>query len=107
MSPWATGGAKKAITNETPEEIDTAPKKLEWSMTPELKLAVVSVYCLDLKGGETDAGLIQQRFAETRLSDLICQNEAIAVEFEVYGKNAITRLSSIPYLLSCHRLTLF
>jgi len=37
-----------------------------------------------------------QRFAETRLSDLICQNEAVALEFDVYGKNAITRASSLP-----------
>lgn len=37
--------------------------------------------------------LDSQRFAETRLSDLICQNEAVALEFDVYGKNAITRAS--------------
>lgn len=46
MSPWATGAGKKASVGGTPEEreeIDTAPKKLEWIMTPELKLAVVRV----------------------------------------------------------------
>lgn len=32
-----------------------------------------------------------QRYAETRLSDLICQNEVVALDFEAYGKNAITR----------------
>lgn len=45
-------------------------------MTPELKMAV--------------------RFAETRLSDLICQNEAIALEFDAYGKNFITRHGFSP-----------
>jgi hypothetical protein len=54
MSPWATGGAKKAITNEIPEEIDTAPKKLEWIMTPELKLAVVSDFILSISIPDTD-----------------------------------------------------
>lgn len=47
FSPWAKGGPKKAPgkegDQEEPEEIDTAPKKLEWIMTPELKLAVVSL----------------------------------------------------------------
>jgi len=40
-----------------------------------------------------------QRFAETRLSDLICSNEAVALEFEVYGKNAITR-EPLPFSFS-------
>ncbi|KAI5475688.1 carnitine O-acetyltransferase [Pseudohyphozyma bogoriensis] len=80
ISPWATGaGAAKPGAKgeeEEREEIDTAPKKLEWIMTPELKMAV--------------------RFAETRLSDLICQNEAVALEFEVYGKNVITQFGFSP-----------
>ncbi|GAA5869850.1 hypothetical protein JCM16303_001818 [Sporobolomyces ruberrimus] len=78
LSPWAKGGPgkKAAPDGETPEEPDTEPKKLEWIMTPELKLAV--------------------RFAETRLADLICQNEAVALEFEVYGKNAITQHGFSP-----------
>lgn len=43
-SPWATGASKKAgaVQTEEPEEIDTAPKKLEWTMTSDLKMAVVS-----------------------------------------------------------------
>ena len=46
ISPWATGAAKKApgakdSVVEEPEDIDTAPKKLEWVMTNELKMAVV------------------------------------------------------------------
>ena len=42
-SPWATGASKKAgaVQTEEPEEIDTAPKKLEWTMTSDLKMAVV------------------------------------------------------------------
>lgn len=52
------------------EIIDTTPKKLEWKITPELKVGV--------------------RFAETRLSDLICQNDVQALEFKGYGKSFIT-----------------
>lgn len=79
MSPWAKGaGAKKPAANgktngaaaEEEEELDVVPKKLEWELTPEVKLAV--------------------RFAEVRLSDLICQNEIEALEFDSYGKNFIT-----------------
>ncbi|PSS22608.1 hypothetical protein PHLCEN_2v3092 [Hermanssonia centrifuga] len=50
--------------------IDTAPKKLEWTLYPELRAGI--------------------RFAETRLSDLICQNDCQALEFKGYGKNFIT-----------------
>ena len=50
--------------------IDTAPKKLEWVLYPELRAGI--------------------RFAETRLSDLICQNDCQALEFKTYGKNFIT-----------------
>ncbi|KAJ6455968.1 acyltransferase ChoActase/COT/CPT [Mycena vitilis] len=50
--------------------IDTAPKKLEWTLSPELRVGI--------------------RFAETRLSDLICQNDCQALEFKGYGKNFIT-----------------
>ncbi|GAA5863841.1 hypothetical protein JCM8547_006081 [Rhodosporidiobolus lusitaniae] len=83
LSPWAKGGPgkKKAAAGggeggAQPEEIDTEPKKLEWVMTSELKMAV--------------------RYAESRLSDLICQNEAVALDFEVYGKNAITQHGFSP-----------
>ena len=55
---------------EKAELIDTTPKKLEWRLTPELRAGV--------------------RFAETRLSDLICQNDCQALEFKGYGKNFIT-----------------
>jgi len=50
--------------------IDTTPKKLEWNMTSELRVGV--------------------RYAETRISDLICQNDCQAMEFRGYGKAFIT-----------------
>ncbi|TFK53149.1 acyltransferase ChoActase/COT/CPT [Heliocybe sulcata] len=52
-----------------PDIIDTTPKKLEWKLSPELRAGI--------------------RFAETRLSDLICQNDCQAMEFKGYGKNFI------------------
>jgi len=50
----------------------SAPKKLEWAFenTPKLRAGI--------------------RFAETRLSDLICQNDCAALEFRGYGKAFIT-----------------
>jgi len=81
-SPWATGAGKKAAANgnwspqEEPEELDTEPKKLDWSLTPELRTGI--------------------RFAETRLSDLICQNDIVALEFDSYGKSFITRHGFSP-----------
>lgn len=68
LSPYATGAGKKANGNnqsseEEKEELDTEPKKLEWNLTPELRNGI--------------------RFAETRLSDLICQNDIVALEFDV------------------------
>lgn len=52
------------------DHIDTSPKKLEWKLNPELRVGI--------------------RFAETRISDLICQNDCQALEFKGYGKNFIT-----------------
>ena len=70
LSPHATGAGKKANGNGKPssneeeeEELDTEPKKLEWNLTPELRTGI--------------------RFAETRLSDLICQNDIVTLEFDV------------------------
>ncbi|KAI9792753.1 MAG: hypothetical protein M1835_007664 [Candelina submexicana] len=48
-------------------EVSTTPHKLEWGMIPELSTAL--------------------RFAETRLADLIQQNEFQTLEFSGYGKN--------------------
>ena len=78
LSPYAKsykpprGTATGAKHKSTPSVslIDTLPKKLEWTLTPELRVGI--------------------RFAETRLSDLICQNDCQALEFKVYGKNFIT-----------------
>ncbi|KAI0270270.1 acyltransferase ChoActase/COT/CPT [Russula aff. rugulosa BPL654] len=52
--------------------VHIAPKKLEWifESTPELRVGI--------------------RFAETRLSDLICQNDCATIEFRGYGKTFIT-----------------
>lgn len=78
-SPFAKGAGKKA--NGTTSEADarkaqdvnqaTAPKKLEWNLTTKLADGI--------------------KYGETRLSDLICQNECQVLEFDRYGKNFITR----------------
>jgi len=57
-------------------DVTTTPHKLEWDMTPELAIAV--------------------RFAETRLADLIQQNEFQTLEFTGYGKNFITAMGFSP-----------
>ncbi|KIY44626.1 acyltransferase ChoActase/COT/CPT [Fistulina hepatica ATCC 64428] len=49
---------------------DTAPKQLVWDISPPLRAAL--------------------RRAETRLGDLICQHECLALEFTGYGKAFIT-----------------
>lgn len=59
------------------EPIFTVPKKLEW----DLSLPALSV------------GI---RFAETRLSDLICQNDCQALEFKGFGKNFVTKHGFSP-----------
>ncbi|RIA92750.1 acyltransferase ChoActase/COT/CPT [Glomus cerebriforme] len=56
--------------------IDTTPKKLEWTLTPEIRIGI--------------------RFAETRLSDLILQNEVKVLEFDKYGKSFITHYKMSP-----------
>ena len=78
VSPWATGGGKKpAVSEDDPEEqLDTAPKRLSWNLTSELRTGI--------------------RFAETRLSDLICQNDIVALEFKTYGKSLMTRHGFSP-----------
>ncbi|KAG6029741.1 hypothetical protein E4U41_000288 [Claviceps citrina] len=57
-------------------DVNTTPRKLEWDMVPELSIAV--------------------RFAETRLADLIGQNEFQCLEFGSYGKNLITSMGLSP-----------
>jgi carnitine O-acetyltransferase len=56
--------------------VNTTPRKLEWDMIPELNIAV--------------------RFAETRLADLIEQNEFQCLDFSSYGKNFITSMGFSP-----------
>lgn len=75
LSPYARSYKAPRGTPSTPHPIppciiDTSPKKLEWTLYPELRAGI--------------------RFAETRLSDLICQNDCQALEFKMYGKNFIT-----------------
>ncbi|WPB00862.1 uncharacterized protein RHO25_005482 [Cercospora beticola] len=57
-------------------DVSTTPHKLEWDMVPELAISL--------------------RFAETRLADLIQQNEFQTLEFEQYGKNFITSMGFSP-----------
>ncbi|KOS22589.1 putative mitochondrial carnitine O-acetyltransferase [Escovopsis weberi] len=57
-------------------DVNTTPRKLEWDMIPELSIAV--------------------RFAETRLADLIEQNEFQCLDFSTYGKNFITSMGFSP-----------
>lgn len=57
-------------------DVNTTPRKLEWDMIPELSIAV--------------------RFAETRLADLIEQNEFQCLDFSSYGKNFITSMGFSP-----------
>ena len=57
-------------------DVNTTPHKLEWDMIPELRIAV--------------------RFAETRLADLIEQNEFQTLDFSSYGKNFITSMGFSP-----------
>ncbi|KAH7321052.1 Choline/Carnitine o-acyltransferase-domain-containing protein [Stachybotrys elegans] len=57
-------------------EVNTTPRKLEWDMIPELSIAV--------------------RFAETRLADLIEQNEFQCLDFASYGKHFITSMGFSP-----------
>ncbi len=57
-------------------EVSTTPHKLEWDMLPELSTAL--------------------RFAETRLADLIQQNEFQTLDFAGYGKNFMTSMGFSP-----------
>lgn len=80
-SPHARGAGKKADQGDDVERSQaiiraTTPKKLEWALEQDLSDAI--------------------KFAETRLSDLICQNECQVMEFSDYGKNFITRHKFSP-----------
>lgn len=56
--------------------VSTTPRKLEWDMVPELSTSL--------------------RFAETRLADLIQQNEFQTLDFAAYGKNFIVSMGFSP-----------
>lgn len=77
-SPYARGSAKKGDDSAKIQEAEliTAPKKLEWDLTADVAAAI--------------------RYGETRLSDLICQNECQVLEYTKYGKNFITRHKFSP-----------
>lgn len=62
---------QKRPFSPTSQSYITVPRKLEWSLTPSLRIGI--------------------RFAETRLSDLICQNDCQVLEFTNYGKSWITQ----------------
>lgn len=76
LSPFAKGSKTKSDKDEADEEVDVEPKKLEWRLTPELRAGV--------------------RYAETRISDLICQNDSQALEFKGYGSGFIKRHGFSP-----------
>ena len=63
-SPYSKS-AKSKSDSANDEDVDISPKKLEWRLTPEVSAGV--------------------RYAETRISDLICQNDSQAMEFRGYG----------------------
>ena len=69
-------GRRGSAASATSQGFDSNPRRLEWKMTPKLTLGV--------------------RFAETRLSDLILQNEVKVLEFNNYGKYFITDMKMSP-----------
>jgi carnitine O-acetyltransferase len=70
LNPFLVSSSSLEPPTPPLDRIDTTPKKLEWKLIPEIRAGV--------------------RFAETRISDLICQNDCQALEFKGYGKNFIT-----------------
>lgn len=76
-SMWKTTSPDPAKRDpESFGDVTTTPHKLEWDMIPELTIAV--------------------RFAESRLADLIGQNEFECLDFAAYGKNFITSMGFSP-----------
>ncbi|KAG8741894.1 hypothetical protein FRC10_002307 [Ceratobasidium sp. 414] len=70
LSPHAKSSKVKPGPSDVEQEpLDPSPKKLEWELSPTLRTGI--------------------RFAETRLSDLICQNDCQALEFTGYGGSFI------------------
>lgn len=76
-SLWASSSPDPAKRDpDSFGDVQTTPHKLEWDMVPELSTAL--------------------RFAETRLADLIQQNEFATLEFPTYGKNFMTSMGFSP-----------
>lgn len=77
-SNFSTSNTKavNGILNGGTHDKSHNPKKLVWNLPTELPIAI--------------------RYAETRLSDLICQNDCRALEFKTYGKNFITQMGFSP-----------
>ncbi|OCL08755.1 carnitine acetyl transferas-like protein [Glonium stellatum] len=76
-SLWASTSPDPAKRDpESFGDVQTTPHKLEWDMGPELSTAL--------------------RFAETRLADLIQQNEFETLDFPHYGKNFMTSMGFSP-----------
>lgn len=76
-SLWATTSPDPAKRDPASfGDVNTTPHKLEWDMVPELSTAL--------------------RFAETRLADLIQQNEFATLDFMHYGKNFMTSMGFSP-----------
>lgn len=71
---WGTESSKGI--SEVQSDLVTIPRKLEWDLTPDLSLAL--------------------RFGETRLSDLINQNEFKHLEFKSYGSSTIKKMKFSP-----------
>ena len=78
MAPtlWSTNHRRASEVLSHVSIIDTLPHKLEWNITPELSTGI--------------------RFAESRLSDLILQNDVDVLEFRNYGKGFITAMGFSP-----------
>lgn len=71
---WSNSGTSS--NSDVQSDLVTIPRKLEWDLTPDLSLAL--------------------RFGETRLSDLINQNEFKHLEFKSYGSSTIKKMKYSP-----------
>lgn len=75
-SPSLWPSKVKYYNGGIPEKYVVQPRKLEWNLTKDISLAL--------------------RFGETRLSDLIRQNEFATLEYKKYAKDRIKRMGMSP-----------
>ncbi|CDR37639.1 CYFA0S01e13894g1_1 [Cyberlindnera fabianii] len=75
-SIWKSKSPSLLKKDHIDTNVVTIPRKLEWNLTSDLSLAL--------------------RFGETRLSDLISQNEFAVLEFDSYGSDTIKKLKCSP-----------